>query len=176
MSKKIILFTIFLAATVFISGCVTDKENNGNKSETIKSDLIPTINLPSGFTFMAIHETDVSIGNSSIKAKEGIYRTDQGEDIYVQVFETGSPEELLNEYKGDVLNEYKSQYKDAGYDPFTPISFNGHKATKVMFYSLSNGTSVPKYNIVWTNKDSMIKVGPSIDDKKVINLATATNN
>jgi len=170
MSKKIILLTIFLAAAVFISGCITDKdkENTGNKSETIKSDIIPTINLPSGITFMAIHETNVEIGNSSRKAKEGIYRTDQGEDIYVQVFESESPEELLN--------EYKSQYKDAGYDPFTEISFNGHKANKVMFYFTSNGNSVSKYNVIWTNNNSMIKVGSSIDAQKVINLATATNN
>lgn len=168
MSKKIILLTIFLAATVFISGCIIDNENNGNKSETIKSDIIPTVNLPSGFTFMAIHETKVDFGNFSEKAKEGIYRTEDGEDIYVQVFESESPEELLN--------EYKSQYKDAGYDPFTEISFNGHKATRVMFYFTSDGKSVSKYNIVWTNKDSMIKVGSSTDAQKVINLATATNN
>jgi len=168
MLKKVKILFILLIATVFISGCITDKENNGNQSETVKSDIIPTVNLPSGFTFMAIHETDVDIGNSSRKAKEGIYRTDQGEDIYVQVFETGSPEELLN--------EYKSQYKDANYDPFTEIYFNGHKATKVTFYFTSNGNLVPKYNVIWTNNNSLIKVGPSIDTQKVINLATATNN
>lgn len=168
MSKKFILFTIFLAATVFISGCIIDKENNGNQSETVKPDIIPTVNLPSGFTFMTIHETNVDVGNFSEKAKEGIYRTDQGEDVYIQVFQSESPEELLN--------EYKSQYKDAGYDPFTEIYFNGHKATKVMFYFTSNGKSVSKYNIIWTNSNSMIKVGPSIDAQKVINLATATNN
>jgi len=170
MSKKIILLTIFLAATVFISGCIIDKdkENTGNQSETVKSDIIPTINLPSGITFMAIHETNVDIGNFSRKAKEGIYRTDQGEDIYVQVFESESPEELIN--------EYKSQYKDAGYDPFTEIYFNGHNATMVTFYFTSNGNQVSKYNVIWTNNNSMIKVGSSIDAQNVRNMATATNN
>lgn len=168
MSKKIILLTVFLAVTVFISGCITDNENNGNKSETVKSDIIPTVNLPSGFTFMAIHETNVTINNSSMKAKEGIYRTDQSEVVYVQVFETVSPEELLK--------EYKYQYKDLGYNPFTEINFNDHKAIKEMLYIRSNGTQVPKYNVIWTNNNSMIKVGSSTDDKKVVNLATATNN
>ena len=168
MSKNIILL-IFLAAALLISGCITDNDekNNGNKSD-LKSDMIPTINLPSGFTFMAIHEANVEFGNISRKAKEGVYRTDEGEDVYIQVFETETPE--------DLLNEYKSQYKDDGYDPFTEIYFNGHKATKVMFYSTNNGRSVSKYNIIWTKNNTMIKVGSSADAQKVINLATATNN
>jgi hypothetical protein len=139
-----------------------------NETQTITSEIIPTINLPSGFTYQAVHDTDIEIGNFSKKAREGVYRTEQGEDIYVQVFETEKPEELLE--------EYKAQYKDAGYDPFTPINFNGHKATQVMYYFTSNGKSVPKYNIIWTINNSMIKVGSSTDAQKVINLATATNH
>jgi hypothetical protein len=170
MSKKIIILSIFIAASILISGCITDKTNGakGNETKTIKSDIIPTINLPSGFTFMAVHDADVEIGNSSKKATEGVYRTEQGEDIYIQVFETEKPEELLD--------EYKAQYKNEGYDPFTEIYFNGHKATKVMYYFTSSGESVPKYNIIWTINNSMIKVGSSTDAQKVINLATATNH
>lgn len=172
MSKKVIFatVTIFLVATVFISGCITDKdkENKVNESGTIKSGIIPMTNLPSGFVFVAKHDTYVDIGNSSKKTEEGIYKTDQGEDVYIQVFEDESPEELLN--------EYKSQYKDISYEPFSDILFNGHKATKVTFYSTSNGEPVPKYNVIWTNKNVMIKVGPSIYAQKVINLAIATNN
>jgi hypothetical protein len=170
MSKKIIILSIFIAVSILISGCINDK-NNGtkvNETQTITSEIIPTINLPSGFTYQAVHDTDIEIGNFSKKAREGVYRTEQGEDIYVQVFETEKPEELLE--------EYKAQYKDAGYDPFTPINFNGHKATQVMYYFTSNGKSVPKYNIIWTINNSMIKVGSSTDAQKVINLATATNH
>jgi hypothetical protein len=170
MSKKIIILSIFIVASILISGCINDK-NNGtkvNETKTINPDIIPTINLPSGFTYMAIHDTDVEIGNTSKKATEGIYKTEQGEDIYIQVFETEKPEELLD--------EYKAQYKDAGYDPFTDIYFNGHKATKVMYYFTQSGQSVPKYNIIWTINNSMVKVGSSIDAQKVINLATATNH
>jgi len=170
MSKKFIILSIFIAASILISGCITDKNNGtkGNETTTINSDIIPTINLPSGFTYMSVHDADVEIGNFSKKATEGIYRTEQGEDIYVQVFKTEKPEELLE--------EYKAQYKDAGYDPFTDIYFNGHKATKVMYYFTSNGKSVPKYNIIWAINNSMIKVGSSTDAQKVINLATATNH
>ena len=170
MSKKIIILSIFIAASILISGCITDKNNGtkGNETKTNNSDIIPTINLPSGITYLAIHDTDIEIGNSSKKAIEGVYRTDQGEDIYIQVFETEKPEELLD--------EYKAQYKDAGYDPFTDIYFNGHKATKVMYYFIRNGQSVSKYNIVWTINNSMVKVGSSTDAQNVINLATATNH
>ena len=127
MLKKIILLMILLAVTAFVSGCIDDKtgDNPVNKTDTIKSEQIPTVNLPSGFTFMAIHETDVDIGTSSRKAIEGDYRTDTGEDIYIQVFKTDSPE--------TIMNEYKATYKDVGYNPFTEIYFNGHKATKVMY-------------------------------------------
>ncbi|MFZ3384198.1 MAG: hypothetical protein WA144_09755 [Candidatus Methanoperedens sp.] len=169
MLKKIILLMILLSITAFVSGCIDDKtgDNPVNKTETIKSEQIPTVNLPTGFTFMAIHEADVDIGTSSRKAIEGVYRTDTGEDVYIQVFKTDSPEAFMK--------EYKDTYKDTGYNPFTEIYFNGHKATKVMYQFTSNGRDVEKFNIIWTTKNSMIKVGSSIDAQKVINLATATN-
>ena len=170
MSKKIIILSIFIAVSILFSGCLTDK-NNGtkvNETKTIDSDIIPTINLPSGFTYMGVHDTDIDVGNSSNRATEGIYKIEQGETIYVQVFKTEKPEELLN--------EFKAQYKDANYDPFTEISFNGHKATKVMYYFTSNGQSVAKYYVIWAIKNSMIKVGSSTDAQKVIELATATKN
>ncbi len=158
-----------MAALIFISGCITDQNGNKeNNTSTIKSELIPTINLPAGFTFMTVHETENPIGNSSLKSIEGVYRTDTGDDIYIQVFKTDSPQALID--------EYKSQYKDAGYQPFTEIYFNGHKATQVMYFYTKNGKSEPKYNLIWEAKDSVIKVGPSTDTQKVINLATATNN
>jgi hypothetical protein len=170
MTKKIIILSIFIVVSILISGCISEK-NNGtkvNETKTIDLDLIPTINLPSGFTYMAIHETDIEVANYSKKATEGVYKTEQGENIYVQVFKTEKPEELFD--------EFKAQYKDANYDPFTEISFNGHKATMVTYYFISNGQQVPKYYVIWAINNSMIKVGSSTDDKKVIDLATATKN
>jgi hypothetical protein len=169
MLRKIILLSMFLATMVFISGCIDDKNNENpvNVTETIKSEQIPTANLPSGFTFMAMHETNVDIGNSSRKAIEGVYRVN-GDEVYVQVFNSETPEALID--------EYKSQYKDANYDPFIEISINGHKATQVKYYIIINGTQIPKYNLIWTTKNSMIKVGSSVDAQKVIDLATATNS
>ena len=170
MSKKSIILSIFIAASILISGCILDTNNGtkGNETKTIKSDIIPTINLPTGFTYMAVHETNIDNGNFSHKAIEGVYRTEQGEDIYVQVFETDKPEELLK--------EYKAQYNNEDSNPFTDIYFNGHKATKIVSYFTSDGKSVPKYMIVWIINNSMIRVGSSTDAQKVINLATATNS
>ena len=173
MSKKIIIIilSIFVAASILISGCITDKNNgtNGNETKTNISNIIPTINLPSGLTFMAIHETTVDVGGSSRNAIEGIYRSNTDEeDVLIDVFNTETPEALLN--------EYKSEYKDANYNPFNETSINGHKATQVKYYITKNGTQIPKYILVWTTKNSMIKVGGSVDAQKVINLATATNS
>ena len=159
---------MFLATMVFISGCLDDKTNEdpANKTETITSEQIPTVNLPSGLTFMAVHETEVDIGTPR-KAIEGVYRSD-GDEIYIDVFNTETPEAFIE--------EYKAQYKDANYDPFTEISINGHNATQVKYYITINGTDIPKYNIIWATKNSMIKVGGSVDAQKVIELAKATNS
>ena len=159
---------MFLATMVFISGCLDDKTNDPvNKTGTITSDQIPTTNLPPGLTFMAVHETEVDIGASSRKAIEGVYRSD-GDEIYIDVFNTEMPEAFID--------EYKAYYKDANYDPFTEISINGHNATQVKYYITKNGTQIPKYNIIWTTKNSMIKVGGSVDAQKAIDLAKATNS
>src|SRR5450759_4404006 len=101
MSKKIIIIilSIFVAASILISGCITDKNNgtNGNETKTNISNIIPTINLPSGLTFMAIHETTVDVGGSSRNAIEGIYRSNTDEeDVLIDVFNTETPEALLN--------------------------------------------------------------------------------
>src|SRR4030066_615546 len=163
MSKIIIILSMFLATMVFISGCLEDNTSNlANKTETITSEQIPTVNLPSGFTFMAVHETEVDIGSSSRKAIEGVYRSD-GDEIYIDVFNTETPEAYID--------EYKAYYKDANYDPFTEISINGHNATQVKYYITENGKQIPKYTIIWTTKNSMIKVGSSVDVQKVIDLA-----
>ena len=159
---------MFLATMVLISGCIDDKksENPVNGTQTIKSEQIPTANLPPGITFMAVHEAKVTLRNFSREAIEGIYRSD-GNEIYVQVFSTETPEALID--------EYKSQYKDYNYDPFTEISINGHNATQVTDYTF-NGTQIPKYNIIWTTKNSMIMVDGSVDAQKAIELAKATNS
>jgi hypothetical protein len=172
MSNKRILLSIFITASILISGCITDTNNGtkGNDTKTNISDIIPTINLPSGVTFIDVNnEANLDIGNSSRKAIEGIYRSNTDEvDINIDVVNTETPEALIA--------EYKSQYKDANYDPFTEISINGHKATQVKYYITDDGKEIPKYNIIWTTKNSMIKVGGSVDLQKVKDLATATTS
>ncbi|MCX9085353.1 MAG: hypothetical protein OIN87_11225 [Candidatus Methanoperedens sp.] len=168
MYKKIIILSIFIITSILISGCI-DTNNGSRGNETIKSDMIPTINLPAGFTYLDAHETQVDIGNTSQKAIEGIYRSKTEDDeIYIQIFDIENPQTLID--------EYKSQYKDANYDPFTEITINGHKATQVKYYITRNGKQLSKYNIIWTTTNSMIKVGGSEDSQKVIELAAATNS
>lgn len=165
MSNKSILL-ILLVATVLISGCIVDKgkeTTNPNKSE-----LIPTTNLPDGFTYIGIHETPIYLGNSSINATEGIYRNN-GEDFYIQVIENDKPETLIT--------QYKQQYKNVRYDPFKEISLNGHKATQVTDYSTVNGQQKPNYAVIWATEKAMIVVSSSTADiQTVIALATATGS
>jgi uncharacterized protein YdeI (BOF family) len=164
MSKIIIILSMFLASMVFISGCIDDKNNKDPETnETIISEQIPTANLPPGFTFMTVDETTENINNFPREAIEGIYRSD-GNDAYVYIFKNETPEVLIE--------EYKSEYKDANYNPFTEISINGHNATQVK-YPVTDGTQIMKYYIIWTTKNSMIKVGGLPDPDKVKDLAEA---
>ena len=163
MSNKKILLLVLLTS-VFISGCIFDKDDNGKQINGSK--FIPQKDLPAGFTYMAIHETSVDIGNSSINAIEGVYRNSKGEDMYIQALENNSPSALIN--------EYKLRYKDANWDPFEEIFVNGHKATKVKDYTTMNGQQTPKYSIIWATEKYMMLVGSSIDAQSVMNLASAT--
>jgi hypothetical protein len=163
MSNKFILLLV-LFTTVFIAGCIFDKEDKGIQING--SEFIPQKNLPVGFTFMGIHENHVEIGNFSADAIEGVYRNDRGEDIYVQVYSNKNPEELIK--------EYKLLYKDLNYDPFQEVSVNGHNATKITDYTIKNGEQKPRYTIVWATEKFMILVGSSDDFQSVMNLTSAT--
>jgi hypothetical protein len=164
MANKYVL--ILLAATVILSGCVFDK--NGTTNPPVKPHLIPQTNLPSGFTYMGSHETPVNIGGSFINATEGVYRNN-GEDFYIQVINNSNPEALIT--------QYKLQYKDAKYNPFTEISLNGHKATQVTDYSTVNGEQKSHYTILWATENAMILVSsPTADAQTVTALATATGS
>ncbi len=133
----------------------------------VRSDyLIPTTNLPAGFTYMGIHETPVEIGSFSINATEGVYRNN-GEDFYILVIKNDDPEALIT--------QYKARYKNARYDPFKEISFNGHKATQVTDYSTINGKQTQNFAVIWATEKTMIIVSsPTAALQKVIALATAT--
>lgn len=164
MSNKFVLL-ILLVSAVFISGCV-DKDNGTNPP--VKSELIPTTNLPAGFIYMATHETPVEIGGSSINATEGVYRNN-GEDAYIQVIENNNPEALIT--------QYTAMYNNVRYNPFQEISLNGHKATQVTDYSTVNGQQKPNYAVIWATEKAMIIVSsPTADAQTVIALATATKS
>lgn len=169
MSIKIVILSMSLAVIILFSGCITDNGKPVNETGNAKYKQIPTTGLPPGVTFMDVHETGVQIGDSSREAIEGIYRSDTDTDeIYIQVFNTENPQILVD--------EYKLKYKDANYEPFTEVSVNGHKATQVKYYVTKDGKQVPKYNLIWITKDSMIKVGGSENVTKVTGLAAATNS
>lgn len=163
MSKKLWISAV-LIITVLISGCIFDNGNNQNST----SGVIPQTALPVGFTYMGTHETAVPIGGTSINATEGVYKYNNVDDVYVDLIRNNNPQELLI--------QYKSQYKDAKYNPFEEVSFNGHNATQVKDYNTENARQVAHYSIIWTNGSSMIIVGSSSDANAVLSLATATGH
>ncbi len=169
MSKKIVLIPLLLIAAALISGCTFNQGKGTNT--TVSSDLIPTTNLPDGFTYMGSHEIPVDIGGSSINATEGIYRN-KGDDVYIQVIENDNPQALLAQYKLQKQKEFKS-----GFNPFTPITLNGHNATQVTDFSTENGQQRQNYAVVWATEKAMILVAsPTAELQTVIALAKATGS
>ncbi len=160
MSNKFALLFILLASAIFISGCISGKDNSMKTSE-----LVPKANIPPGFIFMASHETSVDINGNSMNANEEVYRYNS-EEVYVQLIKNDNPQNLIT--------QYKSMYKDANYNPFEDVTFNGHNATKVKDYSINNAKQIPYYTIIWTKGSSMMIVGSLPDDNAVLSLATAT--
>ncbi len=167
MSNKIILLSILFATAVFISGCINNDEPQVNTQE---SAFIPKTNLPSGFTYMATHETALEIGNTSINAAEGVYRYKDGY-FRIQIIKDDNPVALMTQYKLQLKERYKNDY-----NPFAEIYLNEHKATQVTDYSIINGQQTPLYTVFWTNSSYMIIVTSEepTDAWVVIALASAT--
>lgn len=166
--KNPVILLVLLITAVFISGCIFDGDNSEKKSAA--SELIPTTNLPEGFTYLGIHESSVDIGGSGINSTEGIYKN-SGDDIYIQVVETDTPGELLARYKSQIKKQYKDEY-----NLFEEISINGHTATKATEVTTINGRPTPRYSIIWTSGSFMILVGSSSDPEAVMALAAATGH
>lgn len=166
MSKKIILLIILIITSLFISGCVFEDTSKTNK--TIAPDFIPKTNLPTGFTFMAIHNTTMVIDNSTETGVEGIYRYG-GKDIYIIAIKSDNPEALFSQYKADLKQKFKPEY-----NPFEEISINGHAATKLTDLMILNGKEEQRYSIIWTRGGYMIQVGSSSDPLIPVSLASAT--
>ena len=161
MSKKIILLMLIISAFL-ISGCI-DKDTK--IPQTTNNEFIPQKNLPDGFSYMGTHDTSIHIGSLSLTAIEGIYRYDS-QDIYVQAIKNNDPASLVR--------MYKDRYKDANYDPFEEVSFNGHKATQITDYVTIGGKQAPRYTVIWEAKEHLMIVGSFPDNKTVITLASAT--
>ena len=160
MSNKIIVMAVLLVTAVFMSGCIFD-----NEDEPVS---VPDSDLPDGFTYLGTHETDVEIGDTSMAATEEVYRNGNGEDIYVQTIESDNP--------GGLITQFKTRYKDANYDPFKDIWFNGHIATQVKDYVTLNGKQEARYVIIWATETSLMIVGSSKDNNSVLEMAIATGS
>lgn len=167
MPKKYVLLSILIIASVFLSGCIF--ENNNNKqNQTTGPDFIPRTNLPPGFTFMGIHDTSIDIANSSVSVIEGVYRYN-GEDIYVMAIKSENPESLISKYKAEIKQKFREEY-----NPFEEISINGHAATQLSDFTILNGKEVRRYSIIWAKDGYMIQVGSSSDSLIAFSLASAT--
>lgn len=168
MSTKSASLLILLAIAVFISGCLDD--NNGTKVDSPGSDVIPINNLPTGFTYLGVHDIQIIIGGNPLNVTEGVYRYN-GDEIYIQAIKYDDPSSLLSRYKEDVRKEYKGDFS-----PFEDIQLNGHKATKITDYSIIKGEQKVRYSVVWANDKYMFLVGKSFDNDSLMALATATGN
>lgn len=131
-------------------------------------DFIPRTNLPAGFTFMAVHDTTMEIGNSTVSGFEGVYRY-QGDDIYIVAIKHDNPDALLSQYKADLKKQFK---KDV--NPFEEISINGHPAVKFTDAIILNGNPQLRYSIIWAKGSYMVQVGSFADALTVVSLASAT--
>jgi len=128
MLKKLVILSMFFAMIVLFSGCIDNKstdqpnktQNTANNTVNLQYEHIPRTNLPSGITFLDVHDADVEIGNSTQNAIEGIYRKNASDDeVYIHIIKNETPQTLID--------EFKSYYKEANYNPFTEIEINGHK-------------------------------------------------
>ncbi len=172
MTNKSLLSVVLLVIIVFSSGYIFGKYNGTsliNQTTTTSPDFIPKINLPAGFVYRSMHETKVDINGAQLSAIEGIYRYKEGY-ADIEGIKTDSPEALIN--------QYKSRYKYANYNPFQEIYFNGHNATLVTDYSIRNGHQEPSYTVMWNNSSYVFIVfnEEPTDAQIVINLATATGH
>ncbi len=167
MSNKFILLIILLITLVLIYGYIFNQGKGVNTAAS--TDLIPAANLPDSFAYLGSHEDSVNIGGSSINATESVYRSN-GNDLYINVIENNNPQALLAQYKEQIQNEFKSKY-----NPFVPISLNGHDATQITYFSIVKGQQRPDYTVVWATGKAMISVAsPTADIQTVITLAKAT--
>jgi len=160
MSNKLIVMAVLIVTAVFTSGCIFNHNDNHAS--------VPNSNLPEGFTYMGSHEANVDVGGTSMAATEDVYRTHNGEDIYVQTIKSDNP--------GGLVTRFKSKYKDANYEPFKEIRFNDHVATQVTDYVTYNGGQEPRYVIIWATKTSFMRVGSSKNVNDVLNMAIATGS
>ena len=160
MSNKILAMVVLLVTAVFMSGCIFD-----NEDEPVS---VQDSDLPDGYTYMGTHEANVEVGDTSMAATEDVYRNGNGEDIYVQTIESDNPTGLVT--------QFKSRYKEANYDPFKEISFNGHAATQVKDYVTLNGKQEARYVVIWATETSFMIVGSSKDENDVLNMAIATGS
>jgi hypothetical protein len=164
MSNKVLLIAVLLVTAVFLSGCIFDED----KSPGANTGIIPDAKLPGGVTFLGSHDANVEVGNTTLPATEDVYRNNNGEDIYVQVIESDNP--------GGLITRFKSKYKDANYEPFKDIWFNGHIATQVKDYITLNGKQEARYVVIWATETSMMIVGSSAAEKDVLDMAIATGS
>jgi len=166
MLIKSVSLLILLAIAVFISGCL----DNGTKVDNPGSDVIPKTNLPTGFTYLGVHDIQMVIGGNPMNVTEGVYRYN-GDEIYIQAIKNNDPSSLLSQYKEDLRKEYKSDF-----NPFEDIQLNGYEATKITDYSIIKGEQKARYSVVWANDKYMFLVGKSFDNNSLMALATATGN
>lgn len=143
-------------------------------SSEIATDSIiylPVNNLPEGYRYLgSLPISDYNeLSENIIESIEGAYRDRDNFDVFLDIIKFDS-ESAAVEF---ILN-YKAQYKQLPTgDRFTSFLLNGQGGTIIKTYRFSDGTQVPKYQIIWNHRNIVIIVRSNSNlENSAFNLAT----
>ena len=172
--------SILLISIILLSGCIEDTDteiidNSDNTSSGIDQDnfsldsMVMVENLPSGYEYLGSPPiTDYNeFPEKIIESKEGAYRDEDNFDVFLDIIELDSESAAV-----EFILSYKANYEPLAIgDRFTPLSFNGHDATRITEYR----NQLPKYQIIWNNDNIVFIVRSNSNlESSAMNLAIAT--
>lgn len=161
LNKSILISGILalMMIALSLSGCI-DASNDGSESEVNSTGAV--VENATGFEYLGSREMTasevsreyVNVSNST-NAVEGFYQDANAVDYYVHVIELEN-----NSAAEDFVEQYKATFKPlSSGGRFAEETINGHEATRITTYTISNGVQVARYKYIWTNESSVIVVG-----------------
>ncbi len=179
-NPKKTIASILLISILLLSGCIEDTDteiidNPDNTSSGMDQDnfnldsMVMVENLPSGYEYLgSLPITDYNeFSEKIIGSKEGAYRDEDNFDVFLDIIELDSESAAV-----EFISSYKANYEPLTIgDRFTPLSFNGHGATRITEYR----NQLPKYQIIWNNDNIVFIIRSNSNlESSAMNLAIAT--